>query len=69
MGGSQDAPHRLSNLLGLCGQCHDGIESHREGALIAGWLVPQHRDPADVWVESMWGPVWLADDGTVTPVE
>jgi 5-methylcytosine-specific restriction protein A len=46
-GGSRRPDTNLpSNLLLLCPPCHEGIESHRATAVMAGWLVPQVGDPA-----------------------
>lgn len=57
-----------SNLLLLCPTCHEdgktGVESQRTAAMAAGWLVPQHIDPATVPVV-IHGPrlVYLTQDG------
>lgn len=53
-----------SNLMLLCPEDHAAIESNRTGALAAGWLVPQHADPAQVAVV-VYGPrrVYLDNTG------
>lgn len=55
MGGTRWAGCNLpSNLLLVCGSattpggCHATIESHRAGAVAAGWLVLSRTDPARV---------------------
>ena len=53
-----------SNLLLLCPDCHEAIESFRAEALAAGWLVPQSADPAETAVlirRDTW--FYLTDDG------
>lgn len=61
-----------SNLLLLCPVCHEdgktGVESQRAAARLAGWLVPQHIDPATVPVV-LHGPrlVYLTTDGHYSP--
>lgn len=48
-GGSKLAEsHSAANLLLLCSDGHRWVESHREAALEAGWLVRQGVDPAEV---------------------
>ncbi len=57
MGGTRWVGCNLpSNLLVVCGSattpggCHATIESHRAGAMAAGWLVLSRTDPATVAV-------------------
>lgn len=41
-----------ANLIVLCafpdGQCHEWVESHREEAREAGWLLRQHQEPSAI---------------------
>lgn len=66
--GGADTP---ANLITLCGTgttgCHGWIESWRDAAGDAGWLVPRGADPAGVAVTT-WqhGPAWPGE--TWTPV-
>lgn len=70
MGGTRWAGINLpSNLLVVDGSgttgCHGVLESHRAGAVAAGWLVLSRTDPAQVAIlitRDRW--VYLADDGT-----
>lgn len=59
----------LSNIVLLCRSCHDVVESHRSLALLNGWLVSQHADPAVVpfFYRRRW--VLLSDLGAVEPTE
>lgn len=70
MGGTPDTAeaNRLSNLLLLCGTCHDHIESHRDEAYRHGWLVHRRHDPAEVWVLRAGVWVMLTDTGEVREV-
>lgn len=66
LGGSRDpATNQPSNLLHLCLQCHQHIESHRGQALRQGWLVRQAHNPKDVpvFLCSNGRAVFLDDDG------
>lgn len=55
-----------SNCLTLCAACHAWVESHRELALIDGFLVSQFRDPREVAVRhALWGAVHLTVQGTL----
>lgn len=58
-----------ANLIVVCRDCHDWVESSRETALDRGLLVPQHKTPAEVPL--IRHGVWclLDDEGGVTPVE
>lgn len=70
MGGSRLAWKNLpANLLLVCGSattgCHSVIESHRSGAVAAGWLILHRADPQTVAVllrRESW--VYLDNSGT-----
>lgn len=73
MGGSRDPRvNGPANLLWLCGtgttRCHGWIESHRDAAREAGWLLRDGQDPAAVPV-LLWDGrrVLLDDDGGQRP--
>lgn len=69
----------LSGLLHLCRACHEYVTSasgaRREYALDTGLVVLQHETPAEVPVTTpaltarYGGPVYLADDGSVSWVD
>jgi hypothetical protein len=69
MGGTRWAGINLpSNLMLVCGSgttgCHGVVESHRAGAVAAGWLVLSRTDPATVAVlitRDRW--CYLTNDG------
>jgi len=71
MGGSRLAWKNLpANLLVACGSattgCHSVIESHRSGAVAAGWLILHRADPQTVAVllrREVW--VYLDNSGAV----
>lgn len=64
MGGSQDpAIHSPANLLHLCLDCHAWVESNRTEADALGLLVLHAEDPAAKPVETIYGRVFLTDDG------
>lgn len=68
MGGSRDDRLNLpSNLLVLCGSgvtlCHGEVESHREIALVAGFLLYRAQEPTEVPVAALEGWVLLDDEG------
>jgi hypothetical protein len=49
MGGSQlPDTNQPQNLLLLCPDCHEMVESERTAAYAGGWLVRQGADPLDV---------------------
>lgn len=64
MGGSQlpdtNAPQ---NLLILCPDCHETVESERTAAYGGGWLVRQNADPTRVPVLILARSVFLTSDG------
>ena len=64
MGGSKASDtNGAANALVVCPDCHRWIESWRVEARSQGWLVGQHRRPADcvVWRRGQW--VQLDDQG------
>lgn len=48
MGGSHRDDDNPSAALAVCVTCHADIETHRAEAREWGFLVPQHRNPAEV---------------------
>ena len=59
MGGTRgDTIHSPANLLLLCANCHDWVESTRAAAYEQGYLVHRGQDPAET-------PVLRPDGGTV----
>jgi hypothetical protein len=75
MGGTKQAWVNLpAALLTLCGSgvtgCHGFIETNREDAYNAGWLVRRHGTvkPAQIAVQhALHGLVRLVDDGRTEP--
>jgi len=63
-GSRRESTNRASNALALCEPCHADIESHREWALVHGWLVNQNTDPRLVKVLTHHGWVRLTDEGS-----
>jgi hypothetical protein len=54
----------------LCEPCHRWIETAaRRLSTEQGFLVPQHREPADVMVRYRGRMAWLTNDGEVVPCE
>lgn len=70
MGGTKDPRINLSsNLVVLCAACHRWIESYRQAAYRAGWLVHRTAEPNATPIESrLHGRVLLADDGGIQQV-
>ena len=77
MGGTRRREsNRPANLTLLCGEfspgalsgCHETVESQRTSAYWCGWLVRQHKDPAEVPVLTVYGWRLLGDDGRYVPV-
>lgn len=69
MGGTkQRESGNAANGLLLHPSCHERVERNRSAALAAGWLVPQHADPAEVPVRLWDGWALLSDDGSLTRV-
>jgi len=67
MGGSRRAStNAASNALGLCAQCHTMVESKRAWAIVHGWLVQSHQDPAATRLLTVKGWVLHDDNGGVT---
>lgn len=59
--------NNLSNLVALCLDCHQWVESYRATARATGWLVPEWADPASVPLIDLGGTTrQLDDDGGVT---
>lgn len=58
--------NQTGNLVLLCRDCHDSIESNRTKAYVQGWLVHQEHTPALVPIHTPRGRVWLHNDGTTT---
>jgi 5-methylcytosine-specific restriction protein A len=70
MGGSKAGDtNGAANCLLLCTNCHRYIESARNTAIDAGWLVPQGKKPekAPLWLDRRW--VLLDNYGYVMPAE
>lgn len=70
LGGSLDVrTNRPTNLVFLARSCHRWLESHREWAREAGWLVRQGVDPASVRL-LLPGRAWvvLSDEGSFVVV-
>jgi 5-methylcytosine-specific restriction enzyme A len=70
-GGRADrrASNSPANLLTLCRDCHDLMESRRDEAYEIGYLVREHDDPAETPVaHRIYGLVYLLPDGTTEPV-
>ncbi|NIL77656.1 hypothetical protein RhoFasB10_03805 [Rhodococcus sp. B10] len=66
MGGTRRAStNAASGCLAVCLRCHNRIESARADALQHGWLVPQHKEPADVPVLYRGQLVLLDDAGGI----
>lgn len=67
MGGSRRWDiHSPANLLHLCREHHEWIESNREVAKRDGQIVPLGENPAEWRVETRHGYVWLLPSGRVT---
>ncbi|MDG3012172.1 HNH endonuclease [Rhodococcus sp. D2-41] len=70
MGGTKrDSTNFPSGLLHVCWVCHAHIESNRERALRAGWLVSQNDEPAHVPVRWRGRQVLLTDLGGIVEQE
>ena len=66
MGGtSRDDTNSPANLVLLCAQCHEWVESWRTRALCAGQLVSQGVDPALIPLRYHGGLVLLTHDGQI----
>lgn len=72
MGGTKrPETNYTSNLMALCGSgtsgCHGYLESHRDEAILYGFIVPQYEMPSKVAVKTyIHGWVLLNDEGTFT---
>lgn len=62
-GGTSDPaindPH---NVVAICRDCHDEIESHRTKALADGWIVASWDEPETVPLRDVYGQRFLLDD-------
>ncbi len=72
MGGTSRAIESPGWLLHVCGQgntsgCHGRIESSREAAREAGWLLTDRQTPQDTPARLWFGFVLLDDEGDYTP--
>lgn len=69
MGGTaREWVNKPGNLIHLCTECHDWVESNREAARAAGWLVPMGVTVSSaVPVLTPAGWVLLDDDGGAAP--
>lgn len=66
MGGTRRASTNApSALFHVCLKCHNQIESARRRAIEKGWLVPQHKEPADIPVLYRGQLVRLDDAGGI----
>ena len=69
MGGSQLPDTNLpQNLMLLCPESHEMVESERTAAYAGGWLVRQNADPATTPVLVLARLVLLTPDGRYSPV-
>lgn len=70
MGGRSDASiNSPANLVSVCRDDHQRLESSRSDALEAGLLLREHEDPEQVpMLHHGFGAVFLLDDGGVEPV-
>lgn len=67
MGGSRASwIHAPCNLLHLCREHHEWVESHRMFAKRDGLIVPIGGVPEEWAVETRHGRVWLLNSGAVT---
>ena len=67
MGGTSDpATNAAANLIWLCRECHEWIESHRHEAMSQGWILTARESPAATPLKWRGKPVYLHDDGRVT---
>ena len=70
MGGTKDPAINLpSNLVLVCADCHEWIETNRAEATRDGWLVSRHSSlsPRQVPLIIRGRPVWLDDHGKTHP--
>jgi hypothetical protein len=58
-----------ANAMFIDFKCHESIESHREDALIMGWLVSQNSEPSSVCVFFHDGWFMLDDMGGRTKIQ
>jgi 5-methylcytosine-specific restriction protein A len=67
-GSSRPEVNLPSNLVFLCTECHDDVESRRLEAIGHGFLVPDGLCPADTPVCLFYGRHKLTDDCKTVPV-
>lgn len=72
MGGStRPEVNEASNLVFICVQCHDEVESKRHAAIGAGFLIPDGLyptlTPIEMWHKDKFGWWLLKDDGSAVP--
>lgn len=68
MGGTtQAAINAPGNLIWLCRDCHEWIESNRLAAVKAGWLVPGNEEPVKTPLLYLGRWTLLDDGGGVNP--
>jgi 5-methylcytosine-specific restriction protein A len=69
MGGTRrESTNGAAALLHICAADHARLESHRNWAMVNGWLLQQHQDPTKVPVVLRHGTVLLTDAGGVEHV-
>ena len=64
---SRPESNLAANLISLCASCHAWIESHRQAAMLNGWIIGQYKTPAErpmIWHGKV---VLLDDQGGVSP--
>lgn len=71
---SQGGPWTASNCVAACGdgtrKCHGWVTTHPADAAAEGWHLRHGEDPLEVAIISgLHGPVLLADDGSIRPVD
>lgn len=65
MGGSRDPEiNSPANLVLLCRDCHNWVESNRAQAMVEGWLLYASAPPGDTPVFMGAGWIYLKHDGS-----
>jgi hypothetical protein len=67
-GSSRPEVNAASNLVWICHQCHERVESKRLEAVGEGFLIPDGLHPSDVPVHLFYGLHKLTDDGGTIPL-
>ncbi len=64
-------PHRLSNLITLCADCHRYVHAHPAESYDAGTMVPRNgiRTTTGTPIKTTRGWILLADDGSYITTE